>query len=731
MVHWTEIAILAGLFVCFAAGGWMLRRDPARTIWVAAFCALLASGMGNLLSERLPFLLAPALGVRPLFSILLLAGVLGWAGREVPRWFIPAGVGVGLARAGLCVAGLEAGTSLLVLAVEAPVVAAAAVIHHRHVVPRRSSPICRLIAPALLLVATLQAWEALQDLSLGASQTPWIAWALVGAVLATLLIVSAIDEERRTGARAECALREAEQRFRRLSERFNDIISEIGPDGRFTYVSPNQREVLGYEPEELLGRHVVEIAAMLGVSLFEALPAMAPVTHLKAAGPYQKTWRVRRKDGTRRWFETDAHTYPSSEGELCAIFVSRDVTERVEAEQKRRELEAQMQQARRLESLGVLAGGIAHDFNNLLVGILSNAEIAVEDLEPESPVRLRAEEIKRASERASELTQQLLAYAGKADVSLETIDLGTLVRELAQLLRASLPKTAKLQVEFEEETPWIHADATQVRQVVMNLITNVGDALEGRPGVVTVRTGMAHVDHTDLARCCFAEGLDAGECAYVEVRDTGRGIEAERLNHIFDPFFTTKFQGRGLGLAAVAGIVRGHRGAVCVESEPSEGTRVRVFLPRAVEAVDLVGEVSLPSEWRGQGTVLVVDDDQTVRTTAGMLIERSGFSVLRASSGAEAVELFRKSSREVSCVLLDVTMPVMDGEETFWLLREIRADVPVLFMSGHSSRDIDSRLLGKSRVDRLRKPFHRAELERRLRGVLEGGSPESTAASGA
>jgi two-component system cell cycle sensor histidine kinase/response regulator CckA len=731
VLQWSEITILAAVFAGFAAGGWILRRDPAQSVWIGAFCALLASGLGNLLSERLPFLLAPALGVSSLFPVLLLAGVLREAGRDVPRWLVPAGFALGLARAGFYVAGLEVGTILLALAAEPPAVVAAAVIYHRHVVSRRSSRVRRLIVPGLLLVAALEAWDALRDLSFGAGQTPWISWTLVGAVLATLLIVSAIDEARSARALAELALREAQERFRRLSEHSKDMIGEVGPDGRVTYVSPNQREVLGYEPEELLGRHVVDIAAMVGASSLEALPAVAPLADLKAAGPLEKTWRVRRKDGTWCWFETDAHSYRNSGGELCALAVSRNVTERVEAEEERHEIEAQMQQARRLESLGVLAGGIAHDFNNLLVGILSNAEMALEDLEPESPVRLRAEGIKRASERASELTQQLLAYAGKADVSLETFDLGVLVRELAQLLRASLPKTAELRVELEEEAPWIHADATQVRQVVMNLITNASDALEGRPGVVTVRTGMMHVDHGDLARCCFAEGLDAGKYAYVEVGDTGRGIEAEQLNHIFDPFFTTKFQGRGLGLAAVAGVVRGHRGAVSVESEPSHGTRVRVFLPRAVEAVELMGEVSVSSEWRGQGTVLVVDDDEMVRTAAGLLIERLGFSVLSASSGAEAVELFRKNSRKVSCVLLDVTMPVMDGEETFWLLREIRADVPVLFMSGHSSRDIDSRLLGKTRVDRLRKPFHRAELERELRGVLEEGSPESTTTPGA
>jgi PAS domain S-box-containing protein len=728
MFRWSEIAILAALFASFALGGWMLRRQPNQHVWFWAWSALLGSGIGLLLSERLPFLLPPALAVSSLFPVLLLAGALRSAGRDVPRWLLPAGLGVGLARGLLCIAELEVHTALVALAVEPAAAVAAAVVFHRHTVRQGGSQVRRLIAAGLLLVAALEAWDAVRDMSVGSADTLWIAWVALGIPLSALLIISAIEESRRTEARATSALREAERRFRRLSEHSEEVIAEVGPDGRVTYASPNHREVLGYEPEDFLGRHIIEIAAQIGGSPLEALRGRSPLTDLEPGGSFRETWLVRRRDGSWRWFDTFADTYRTPDGELCAIVVSRDVTERVEAEEERRRHEAEMQQARRLESLGILAGGIAHDFNNLLVGILANAELVLEDLQPDSPVRLRAEEIRQASDRASELTQQLLAYAGKADVSPETFDLGVLVGELAQLLRASLPKRAELRVELGEETPWVHADGTQVRQVVMNLITNAGDALEGEPGAITVRTGVTQVDQRDLDGCAFAEGLHAGEYAYVEVADTGRGIEEEELGRIFDPFFTTKFQGRGLGLAAVAGIVRGHRGAVRVEGEPGEGMRFRVFLPLSAKAADSTEKTSVPSGWQGQGTLLVVDDEEVVRTAAGLVVERLGFSVLSASGGAEAVELFRKNRREVSCVLLDVTMPVMDGEETFWALREIREDVPVLFMSGHSSRDIDSRLLGKSRVGKLRKPFRRAELERMLRELLEKGSAESTTA---
>jgi PAS domain S-box-containing protein len=373
------------------------------------------------------------------------------------------------------------------------------------------------------------------------------------------------------------ALREAEQRFRWLSEHSKDLIGEIDAHGKVTYLSPNLREILGYEPEEFLEKDIIDVAKLLRSSkLTDRRGRPAVLTYLKKSRMFAPIGLAHHKDGTPLWFETKGIEYRSADGEFRSLVISRDVTERVEGEEERRRLEVKMQQARRLESLGILAGGIAHDFNNLLVGILANAELALEDLEPSSPVRPRAEAIKQASDRASELTQQLLAYAGKADLFPETFDLGVLVGELAQLLRATLPKIAELRVELEGETPWVHADATQVRQVVMNLITNAGDALEGEPGVVTVRTGAAHVDHGDLERCSFAEGLDAGEYAYVEVGDTGRGIEAEKLGEIFDPFFTTKFQGRGLGLAAVAGIVRlPGLPAACREGRRSDGGGVR------------------------------------------------------------------------------------------------------------------------------------------------------------
>jgi PAS domain S-box-containing protein len=255
---------------------------------------------------------------------------------------------VGLARAVLHLAGLEVGTALLALAAEPAAAAAAAVIFHRHVVRRGGSPVRQLVAPALLLVAIVEVWDAIGDLGFGAAHVPWSGWVVAAVALAALLVIGTIDEARRKGANAE-------QRFRRLSEHSKDVIAEVGSDGRVIYVSPNMRELLGYEPEDLVGRHSVEIAELVGVSAQEEIPGMTRVAELEAAGSFERTWRVRRKDGSWCWVEIHANTYVAPSGELRAIGVSRDVTERVEAEQKRRELEAEMQQAKRLESLGLLA----------------------------------------------------------------------------------------------------------------------------------------------------------------------------------------------------------------------------------------------------------------------------------------------------------------------------------------------------------------------------------------
>ncbi len=409
------------------------------------------------------------------------------------------------------------------------------------------------------------------------------------------------------------------------------------------------------------------------------------------------------------------------------IAIILDVTERKRAERERRALEEKIQKTQKLESLGVLAGGIAHDFNNLLMGILGNADLALLRMPPESPGRPNVQAIDTAAQRAADLTSQLLAYSGAGRFVVERLDLNRLVEETAGLLKTVISKRVVLRFDLAPDLPPVEADATQIRQVVMNLITNASEAIEDRNGMVTVATGVLEADRAYLSGTYLDESLPEGRYVYLEVSDTGCGMDEETRSRIFDPFFTTKFTGRGLGLAAVLGIVRGHGGAIKVYSEAGKGTSVKVLLPEAEgRAPEGRPEPGASREgWRGQGLILVVDDDAPVRQVAAMMLEDAGFRVLQAADGREGVELLRSYADEIAAVLLDLTMPRMSGEEAFREMRRIRPDVPVILSSGYNEQDATNRFSGKGIAGFIQKPYRSAALLAELRKVLEGPADEA------
>jgi PAS domain S-box-containing protein len=396
----------------------------------------------------------------------------------------------------------------------------------------------------------------------------------------------------------------------------------------------------------------------------------------------------------------------------------QDITERKQAEQKQREIEAQMQQAQKLESLGVLAGGIAHDFNNLLTAILGHANLALMDLPPESPACESLREIDKASGRAAELCRQMLAYAGKGHFVVEPVNLSRLVEELTRLLHVSISKKVLLRCQLAEELPAVDADPAQVRQLAMNLVINAADAIGDADGIITISTGTARCDENSLLGGQITAPPIPGWYVYLDVIDTGCGMDAKTQARIFEPFFTTKFAGRGLGLAAVLGIVRSNRGGLKVDSEPGRGTTFRVLFPASTKGAVPAKSDENPPPWRGKGTILLVDDEEPVRNVTGKILERSGFAVLRAGDGLEAIELFRAHSAEVVCVLLDLAMPRMDGEETFRELRRIQSDVHVILASGYSDQEISQRFQNMGLAGFIEKPYRVETLAAKLRGVL-------------
>jgi PAS domain S-box-containing protein len=379
---------------------------------------------------------------------------------------------------------------------------------------------------------------------------------------------------------------------------------------------------------------------------------------------------------------------------------------RKESEEQRHHLEAQLRHAQKLESLGVLAGGIAHDFNNILMGIIGNAGLAMMELPSNSPVCECIMHIERASQHAAELTSQLLAYAGKGAFNLRPVNLTRIIEDMLHLIETAVSKRAFLSVRLSPELPEIDGDAGQLRQVILNLVTNASDAVETAGGNIRVGTGVMKADHAYLATTYLQEDLGEGQYVFLEIADTGCGIERHLLSRIFDPFFSTKFPGRGLGLAAVLGIARAHHAAIKVDTSPGEGTVFRVLFPCRVhlERTEAPVPTLEPMESSG-GIVLVVDDEPVVRRVARLTLERFGFEVVLAEDGREAIEVFRAQKGAVSCVLLDMTMPVMDGAEAYAEIRQIDADVPIILSSGYAEMDARERLNESETLEFIQKPY--------------------------
>lgn len=382
--------------------------------------------------------------------------------------------------------------------------------------------------------------------------------------------------------------------------------------------------------------------------------------------------------------------------------------------------EARLRETQKLESVGLLAGGIAHDFNNILTGVLGNASLALDEVPAGSHLASRLTEVVKATERAAHLTKQLLAYAGKGRFVVELLNLSQQVREISSLLQASIPRTVQLRLELAEGLPCIEADAAQIQQVIMNLVINGAEAIpEEITGIVLVTTGVQDVDDAYIRTTVAGSDLKPGRYVTLEVHDAGIGIAPDIVSRIFDPFFTTKFTGRGLGLAAVRGIVQGHSGAINVYSSPGQGTTFKLLFPASTKEGPRTPEnVAEQSALKGTGVVLVIDDEEIVRRTAQSTLQRFGYEVVVAEDGRQGVDAFRRVADHVDVVLLDMTMPVMSGDETFRELRIIRPDIKVILSSGYNEVEALRHFTGKGLAGFIQKPYTSARLAEAVRSVL-------------
>ena len=491
----------------------------------------------------------------------------------------------------------------------------------------------------------------------------------------------------------EKALAESEERYRRVVEVSPEAIF-IHCRGRFVFMNMAAAKLLGADtPEELYGK--------------PALDFVYPDQRDKVAQRIKNAWSHQdnplieevlvRLDGSTVLVEM-VSVYFSYKGEDSVLAIARDISEK-------RRMQDELVKTQKLESLGVLAGGIAHDFNNILMAIIGNADLAMMRLNKESPVIENLRNIERAAAKAADLAKQMLAYSGRGRFIVEQIDLNHLLQDILYMLEVTISKNVLLRLNLAPTLPAIEVDATQVRQVVMNLVINASEAIGENSGVIAISTGCMECDNNYLKDVWLTENLREGLYVYLEVADTGCGMDKDTMEKIFEPFFTTKFTGRGLGMAAVMGIIRGHHGAIKIYSEPGKGSTFKILLPASGKPATISNSDDFSDNWKGDGTVLLVDDEESVRGLGKEMLQLLGFEVITANDGIEAVAVF-KANPSVSLVILDLTMPCMDGEHCFQELKQLRPDIKVIMSSGYNEQEVTQKFVGKGLAGFVQKPYN-------------------------
>jgi len=522
-------------------------------------------------------------------------------------------------------------------------------------------------------------------------------------------LLAARDSEMAGRKRAEEALAASEGRLRALLESASQGIVAVCQDGRMVLVNARTEEMFGYTRDELLGQP-------LDLLLPERYRT-AHAEHLRHyfANPHTRVMglgldlRGRSKNGNEFPLEVTL-SYAELNGSRFAMALITDITERKKSEDR-------LWQAQKLESITLLAGGVAHDFNNLLVGVIGNASLAREILPPGKALEL-LEGVIKSGEQLAHLTRQMLAYSGKGRFVVEPLDLSGLIPEISELVQPSIPKKIELNFELEPHLPPIVADRGQIQQIFMNLVINAAEAIGRDAGVISVKTGLQVIDEAYIWRNPEVTELHPGEFVYLEIRDNGCGIDETTKAKIFDPFYSTKFTGRGLGLAAVSGIVRGHKGAITVRSRPGKGSCFTVLFPVTEHAIAVSPVATHETNLLGSGTVLVVDDEELVRGVAKSILEQYGYHVLLADSGLAALDVFKRHPENITAVILDLSMPEMDGKEALLGLQKIRPSVKVVMASGYSESEVMKLFPGQHVSGFLQKPFTSTQLAETLKRAL-------------
>ncbi len=774
---WVELTVF-GLLVA----GLMLGAVASRRIkvgpsghWIAGWIVLLLSGFlsGGVADSPGVDLLIGLL--RPLFPILMLTGAYRYSGMRVPSW-IPIGcVVLAELHAFLLFHEMRLQSDLVSLLSAPGLCLTAAYVIHRAVSISewRGSILQRMLAPSLGVLAAIEVFDAVMGLNDGPVTGYLSIWIPLGVPVSVIQFAATFEligdrlselarerdrtasalaktnrellsvqqqmeerivertaqlrEEMEERRRVEKELRVRERRYRTVSELMTDYnyAARVHEDGSFEteWIAGAFSRITGYSAEEaqtLNWLNITHPEDRDGVekSLFKAI----------GGDLAEFECRIFTKSGEIRWMIARVAGMRDPEtGELVIYTAGHDITDEKNAAIENLRLRDRMREAQKLESLGALAGGIAHDFNNLLSVILGNAAVLIRDLPEGSDLTGRAARIRTSARYAAELTTQMLTYTGDAPIESERIVVSDIVTDMVQLMDAGTNRQVDIDFELSGEGDEIRGDASKIRQVVMNLITNAAEALEDGGGKVTVRTGRIHLSADELSSMQASTDAVAGDYVFLDVSDDGQGMDQETRTRLFEPFYSTKFSGRGLGLAVVLGIVRAHRGAIRLLSRLGEGTRIRVFFPISEELPDapsnVLGELRPASGTRDRpdggaalgsvdrtGTVLVIDDEEPVAELTQIFLERAGFDVLVAGGGREGLEIYQKNSDRIVLVLLDLMMPDLGGGEVFSELRQINPRLPVLVTSGYT-HEIASRRVGTlERTGFVQKPYEPEDL---------------------
>lgn len=528
-------------------------------------------------------------------------------------------------------------------------------------------------------------------------------------------------------ARSYSLIQESEQRYRLLAENATDVIWTLDFETlKMTYVSPSVKKVIGYSPAEMV---ILSLDQYLTPDSFQrAATALGMAMDRVTTGEidpknYSITLELEEyhKNGTIIPIEVTAGFLLDENDQPNAVLgISRDLSDRRKAEKDRSEIEQRLHQAKKMESLGTMAGSIAHNFNNLLMVVLGNLELAKEDLPEPSPAARNIKRAINASQRAADLSSMMLTYVGQLKKESVPVDLSQVVNTVLKNMDESKMANVTLDLDLAEPMPLVAADADQMRQMVSGFVTNAIEALGQKKGRVRISTGSMHCDQYYLSTSYLKAEMPEGMYAYVEVADTGCGMDKETMGKVFDPFFSTKFTGRGLGMAAVMGIIRSHDGAIKVSSKKNKGSIFTALFP--IKGISL-RPVKPDHTEKATGvvgkTVLLVDDEAMVMDIGSQFLKRLGYNVRTASAGREALEIFKQAPDRIDCLLLDYSMPGMDGRETMQQVRKIRPDARIIITSGYTRHQIEDQFAQIAPPDDfIQKPFEMKTLQDKLYGIL-------------